>query len=105
MKKSTKKALMGALIFTITLVLGFGITALSFNLFDIMSANEMKLVFALDVVLLLIIGTIAWFIYEHKNSKNARKKELEKRHNERLNKIDKQNREILRVLESKNFAA
>ena len=33
------------------------------------------------------------------------KKELEKRHNERLNKIDKQNREILRVLESKNFAA
>lgn len=105
MKKSTKKALMGALIFTITLVLGFGITALSFNLFDIMSANEMKLVFALDVVLLLIIGTIAWFIYENKNSKNAKKKELEKRHNERLNKIDKQNRETLRVLESKNFAA
>ena len=65
----------------------------------------MNFVFSIEFLLHLIIGKISWFVYENKNSKNAKKKELEKRHNERLNKIDKQNREILRVLESKNFAA
>lgn len=105
MKKSTKKAITGAIIFAVTLFSGFGITAVSFNLFDVMSRNQMRLIFALDVILLLVIGAIAWFVYEHKSAKKIRKKKFEKRHNERLCKIESQKSEILSLLKSENFAA
>lgn len=105
MKKSSKKALTGAIIFTVTLLTGFGITAVSFNLFDVMNKNEMRIIFAVDVILLFVIGTVSWFIYEGKKTKKARKNNFEKRHKERINKIEKQNTEILSILNSKNFAA
>lgn len=105
MKKSSKKLLTGAIIFTVTLLTGFGITAISFNLFDVMNRNEMRIIFAIDVILLFLIGTVAWFIYEGKKAKKARKNNFEKRHNERINKIEKQHTEMLSILNSKNFAA
>ena len=56
MKKSVQKLFKGLLITTVTLLCGFGICAIFFNLFGTLTANEIK------------------------------EKEFEKRHNERVEK-------------------
>ena len=43
MKNSIKKLLKGLFITTVTLFAGFGITALTFNLFETLTSNEMKI--------------------------------------------------------------
>ena len=76
MKKSVQKLFKGLLITTVTLLCGFGICAIFFNLFGTLTANEMKIFVALDVIILLTVGGIFYCIDE----KN------EKRHNERVEK-------------------
>ena len=43
MKKSVQKLFKGLLITTVTLLCGFGICAIFFNLFGTLTANEMKI--------------------------------------------------------------
>lgn len=105
MKNSTKKFLSGLTITIVTMATGFVITAISFNLFDVLTRNQMRLVFAIDVIILLVIGTISWFIYEKKQLKEKRKKEIELRHNRRVREINKQNQEIINIISRTNIAA
>lgn len=85
MKNSIKKLLKGLFITTVTLFAGFGITALTFNLFKTLTSNEMKIFFALDVAILLAVGTV-FFLIEDENKKKKKQQEFEKRHLERVEK-------------------
>lgn len=86
MKKSVRKLFKGLLITTVTLLCGFGICAIFFNLFGTLTANEMKIFVALDVIILLTVGGIFYCIDEKKAKKKIKEKEFEKRHNERVEK-------------------
>ena len=66
MKKSVQKLFKGLLIATVTLLCGFGICAIFFNLFGTLTANEMKIFVALDVIILLTVGGIFYCIDEKK---------------------------------------
>lgn len=105
MKKSVKKLLSGLTITIITLAIGFAITAISFNLFDILNRNQMRALFALDVIILLAVGSIFWFIGEGKRAKALRQRELEKRHYERVKEREAQMSGVLDIINSANFAA
>lgn len=86
MKKSVQKLFKGLLITTVTLLCGFGICAIFFNLFGTLTANEMKIFVALDVIILLTVGGIFYCIDEKKTKNKIKEKEFEKRHNERVEK-------------------
>lgn len=86
MKKSVQKLFKGLLIATVTLLCGFGICAIFFNLFDTLTANEMKIFVALDVIILLTVGGIFYYIDEKKAKNKIKEREFEKRHNERVEK-------------------
>lgn len=73
MKKTLKKLFKSILITTVTLLSGFGITSISFNLFGTLTANEMKLFLAIDVIILVFVGGVFYYIDE-KQSKRKRKK-------------------------------
>lgn len=91
MKKSIKQLLSGAIISAVTLAFGFALTMLSFNLFDSLTANQMKILFAADIICLALTGCIAFFLFESKRSKKRKEKLLQERHNRR---IEKRNNEI-----------
>ncbi len=98
MKNSTKKLIQSILIFIVTVIIGFGITLISFNLFDTLTANQMRILFAADVIILLFIGTIAWFVYESQKSvgrKNCKSKE----------KISNKTNKMNNSFDFSNFAA
>ena len=84
MKKSVQKLFKGLLITTVTLLCGFGICAIFFNLFGTLTANEMKIFVAFDVIILLTVGGIFYCIDEKKAKNKIKEKEFEKRHNERV---------------------
>ena len=86
MKKSVQKLFKGLLIATVTLLCGFGICAIFFNLFGTLTANEMKIFVALDVIILLTVGGIFYYIDEKKAKNKIKEREFEKRHNERVEK-------------------
>ena len=72
MKKSVQKLFKGLLITTVTLLCGFGICAIFFNLFGTLTANEMKIFVALDVIILLTVGGIFYCIDEKKAKNKER---------------------------------
>ena len=78
MKKSVQKFFKGLLITTVTLLCGFGICAIFFNLFGTLTANEMKIFVALDVIILLTVGGIFYCIDEKKAKNKRKEKEFEK---------------------------
>lgn len=83
MKKTLKKLFKSILITTVTLLSGFGITSISFNLFGTLTANEMKLFLAIDVIILVFVGGVFYYIDE-KQSKRKRKEGISKRHLQRV---------------------
>lgn len=90
MKNSVKKIIKSIAITAVTLLSGFGITAVSFNLFGSMTANEMKILFAIDVVILLLVGA-AFYCAEERKAKRAKKqKEFEQRHRQRVEQAFRQ---------------
>lgn len=84
MKKSVQKLFKGLLITTVTLLCGFGICAVSFNLFGTLTENEMKLFVALDVITLIAVGGVFYYIDEKKTKSRKKEKEFEKRHMQRV---------------------
>ena len=91
MKKTLKKLFKSILITTVTLLSGFGITSISFNLFGTLTANEMKLFLAIDVIILVFVGGVFYYIDE-KQSKR-KKKEMELRFDKY--KINGENRWVI----------
>lgn len=83
MNINLRKILNALFIFTVTAAAGFLITAVSFNLFDRLTVNEMRILFTLDILLLLVCG--GYFLY-HSDKKRVRKERCKK---EKLRKINK----------------
>ena len=105
MKKTVKKIITGILITTITLAAGFGITMLSFNLFDNLTDNQMKILFAIDVFSLCVSALGVMYFFESKKYKEQKRKAFEKRRLERIEERDAQLRELSEIINCSNFAA
>lgn len=105
MKKSTKKFLVGTVIFISTLIIGFAVTLTSFNLFDTLSDNQMKILFTIDFLSICFVGIGAWYISEGKKSKKAKRKALQKRHEQRLKLQNEQKQKIDLIISQCNIAA
>lgn len=105
MKRQIKNFIKAVLISISSLMAGIAITAVSFNLFDSLTNNQMKLLFALDVICLAVLGTIIYFIVESKKVRDRRKKEFEKRHNSRIAQRNDQMRDIFKIINQTDFAA
>lgn len=105
MNKSVKKIVESLVITTVTLVMGFIITSISFNLFDNLNNNQMKVLFAIDVICLIAVGSFFFVLSETKNAKKKRKQSFEKRHRERIEQKHKQFNEIECIINNSNFAA
>lgn len=103
MKKSFKEILTGISIWAVTLIVGFSITSICFSLMDRLTRNEMRIMFVIDIAIILAIGTAAWFIYESKTGKRLRDEKFEKRHSERIEKNKADMAEIEKIIEQ--FAA
>ena len=100
MNNKSNKIIKGLLIFSVTLFSGFGITALSFNLFDALTQNQMRLLFAIDVLLI-----IAWLLFESVKLKKKKQKEFEHRHNERVKAMNAQMKDIEIIIAKNKYAA
>lgn len=105
MKKQVKKIISGIIIMAVTLAAGFGITALSFNLFEGMSANQMKILFAADIIILALTATGVWYFSEAKSIKARKQNEFEKRRKSRISEREKELQEINKIINFSNFAA
>lgn len=98
MNRKTKKAADSLIIFAVTFIAGLLISAISFNLFDRLSINQMRILFAADILFLLGSGALAWFLFERKKNKKT------KRSNEK-NKYEINNKKELFHTVKNNFAA
>ncbi len=105
MKKDTNKLLKGLIISAVTFLAGYAITMLSFNFFENITINQMRAVFAADITALIITGCIAYFFYENKKAKEAKRKATEKRRLERVEALRKEKDEINRIIFQANKVA
>lgn len=80
MNRQTKKFLQSAAIFSATVIAGFIITIVSFRLFDRLTVNQMRLLFAGDIVLLLLSGALARFFSELRGARRRQANMKEKKH-------------------------
>ena len=105
MNTKSKKIIKGLLIFSATLLSGFAITALSFKLFDVLTQNQMRILFAADVVFICVIGAAVWFIFESSRLKKKKQKLFEQRHNERVRAKNAQMKDIDIIIAKNKYAA
>lgn len=105
MKKQVKQIITALAIMAVTLIAGFGVTILSFNLIDSMSVNQMRILFTIDILALLISAAGVWHFFESKKLKAKRQKEYQKRKAARISQSEKEMKEINEIINLSNFAA
>lgn len=105
MNKNTEKLISSIVISTTTLIAGFIITMVSFNLFGELTANQMKILFAIDFLCLAAVGGIFLFLPEYKKDKKREKRELERKRKRRFLENEKQIAEINAIISASNYAA
>lgn len=81
MHKTAKKIIASILISAATLATGFALTMVSFNLFDYLTTNQMRLLFAIDFICLIAVGGIFLYLSDNKEKKAKRRRYAEKRNN------------------------
>lgn len=79
MKKTLKKLFKSILITTVTLLSGFGITSISFNLFGTLTSNETKLFLAIDVIILVFVGGVFYYIDEKQSKRKKERNGISKK--------------------------
>lgn len=104
MKKTTKEILTLSLILLVTLVAGFGITAVSFNLFDALTPNQMKVLFTIDVVMLCVVATGVWYFFDSKKAKARKRAQVQKRHQAQIMSYNKEIDNISEIINLINAA-
>lgn len=105
MNKTIKKIITSIIISTITLGIGFGLTMVSFNLFGTLTPNQMKMLFAVDVICLVaVVGTFLFFL-DKKSIEAKRQAQFEKRRSKRIEDIANQYAIVESIISSSNFAA
>lgn len=105
MNKKIKLLLEGTAIFISTLVIGFCVTAFSFNLFDALTRNQMRILFAVDIIVLMIAGSIAWGIFNSRKIRLQKEMKLQQRHNRRIENSSAKMKDIELIINENKFAA
>ncbi len=105
MKNTVKKLIQSVIISVVTLFAGCIITCVSFNLFDNLTSNQMKVLFAFDVICLAATGAFTLFIYDRKKLLKKRKKKLERLHYQRILKREQEFSQIEQIIDHSDFAA
>ncbi len=65
----------------------------------------MRLLFAIDVLLIIAVGTIVWLLFESVKLKKKKQKEFEHRHNERVKAMNAQMKDIEIIIAKNKYAA
>lgn len=105
MKNLLKKMIKSTAITLSTLITGILITFISFQLFDNLTANQMKILFAFDVICLVVIGAAVLLIYDKKQIKKKSKKEHSRRKYINQKMLQQELFEINRIINNSDFAA
>ena len=105
MKKRMQKIIKEVLIFVVTLITGAIISGVSFNLFDALTSTQVRVLFAIDIAILVVIGTIAFLIYESKQSKKEREERFRERHNKRIEENERRMSGIEEIISFSKYAA
>ncbi|MDD6728926.1 MAG: hypothetical protein PUE08_06895 [Eubacteriales bacterium] len=105
MNKSVKKIITSIIISAVTLAVGFGITMVSFNLFDSLTANQMKVLFTIDMLCLIGVGAVFFFLSESKEAKKRKERELQKRRRQRAEQFEENMMQINSIISNSNYAA
>ena len=105
MKKRIQKIIKEALIFGVTLITGAAISGVSFNLFDALTSTQVRVLFAIDIAILVVIGAITLIIYESKQSKKEREEKFRERHNKRIEENERRMSGIEEIISFSKYAA
>lgn len=105
MNKTVKKIISSVAISAVTLLVGFIVTMASFNLFDVLTTNQMRILFTVDFICLIAVGGIFLYISENKSAKRKRRQEFEKRQRERIEQNKKEMAKINEIISNSGYAA
>lgn len=105
MNKTVKKIISSVVISAVTILIGFGVTMVSFNLFDTLSTNQMRILFTIDFVCLIAVGGIFLFLTESRNAKRKRRESFEKRQRERIERNEREMSQINEIISNSRYAA
>lgn len=105
MNKTVKKLISSVAISAVTLSVGFIVTMVSFNLFDALTTNQMRILFTVDFVCLIAVGGIFLYISESKCAKRKRRQGFEKRQRERIEENEKEMAQINEIITNSGYAA
>ncbi len=105
MNKTVKKIISSIAISVLTVLIGFGVTLVTFNLFDSLTTNQMRILFTLDFVCLIAVGGIFLYLSENKNVKKKKRQSFEKRQKERAEKNERETEEINKIMSNSGYAA
>ncbi len=105
MNKTVKKLISSVAISAVTLSVGFIVTMVSFNLFDALTTNQMRILFTVDFVCLIAVGGIFLYISESKSAKRKRRQGFEKRQMERIEENEKEMAQINEIITNSGYAA
>lgn len=105
MRNNKKQIITGIIIFLVTLIAGFSITAISFNLFEVLTRNQMRALFAFDIISLLMVGACVLLFTQSRKSRQVKEKRLVENHNKRVERRNNELREIEIIIAKNKFAA
>ncbi|MGN0522025.1 MAG: hypothetical protein ACI4IQ_05245 [Eubacterium sp.] len=105
MKKTINKIIKSTAISIVTLLAGFIITAISFNLFDSLTPNQMKILFAFDVICLTVAGAITLLVSDKKKLQKKQKKARRKIRYQQLLKEEQDFSQLVKIADKSDFAA
>ena len=86
MKKTIKLILSAVL----TTGIGYCLMAFPFHIFEFLTPNQMKIVFIAELIIYFIIFAAVGTAFEKRRDRKRKNEEMQKRHNERAEKRNKQ---------------
>ncbi len=86
MKKTIKTILSAVL----TAVTGFCLMAFPFHIFDFLTTQQMKVIFVAELIIYFLIFAAAGTAFEARRDRKRKSKEMQKKHNERVEKRKRQ---------------
>jgi hypothetical protein len=98
MKKKIQSALRSFALFAVTLTSGFALTLGSFNLFESLSRNQMRLLFVADIAIILSVGAAVHFFTESRRARVKKENELRNRHEARVRIHNSQYDEVNKII-------
>lgn len=86
MKKTIRNILTGIL----SAIIGYCLMEIPFHIFDLISPVQSKIIFVAEIIIYSIIFAITAIMIEAKKDKKRKNEEHEKKHNDRVNKRNRE---------------